>query len=612
MSLSKKFLAVFVPLLLIQILLLGTTLQVNRAMKTELEQANKAREISEAINKISKDSLEIFSMFGGDPGALKNFSTNDPMYTIHLDRMKRNYDELDRLAKDEPELGALAKKSRADAASMLADLMSARDLHEQKTAGDAEKLKWKSIRATLKNVLKDELTFVGKQHELAAEKRRENSMLLNEQAQTLTLSIVFVDFFAMIVCATMFTMMIVNRLKLMCDNTTRLASNVPLHPLVGGSDELGRLDYEFHRMADELRTSAKKESAIITNARDMICSLDEGGRVVRANPACHALLGVHDNDLLGRYLVDLVASEHASKMLAYLSSLKNGEAVPELEVDMRTSRGETVGTLWSANWSTEESTFFLVIHDVSERRRAEELKREVMAMVTHDLRSPLMTISNILDFYSRGVFTTTDEKGKKFLQSATRNADRMTSLINDLLDIEKINSGMMELSRDTVPLDECFRAVEETSALIAKEQNIELEFEETHALVDADEERIIRVLQNLVSNAIKFSPKQSTVRVSAKQIGTFVEVSVADEGPGIAPDKVAVVFDRYRQVGTSKNESATGSGLGLAICKSIVELHGGQISVESRNGPSQSQDESSQSGHGTGSVFRFTIPAAKA
>ncbi|MBX3134958.1 HAMP domain-containing histidine kinase [Candidatus Obscuribacterales bacterium] len=182
-----------------------------------------------------------------------------------------------------------------------------------------------------------------------------------------------------------------------------------------------------------------------------------------------------------------------------------------------------------------------------------------MAMITHDLR-PDDHIEHT-DFYTRGVFSTTDEKGKKFLQSACRNADRMTALINDLLDIEKIEAGMMELAIDTIPLQECFVAVAETSALVAKEQDIELVFVDTDYLVDCDLDRIIRVLQNLVSNAIKFSPEGSKVRVSAKQVGNFVEVSVADQGPGIPPDMVSVVFDRYRQIGTSKTESSTGSGL---------------------------------------------------
>ncbi|MBX3072560.1 PAS domain-containing sensor histidine kinase [Candidatus Obscuribacterales bacterium] len=596
MSLSKKVVALFVPLLLIQVVLFALMVNVNRTMKSELERANLARNISDAINKITKDSLEIFSMFGADPGALKNFSTNDPMYALHFNRLNKDYDELERLAKNEPELAALAKKSRADALSMVKDLMAARDLHEQKS-GDAEKLKWKSIRATLKTVLKDELTYVGKQHEEEAELSRKNQLILNKQNQDLMLLTIFLDCAAAVAIAAIFIRTVSNRLNVMCDNTARLASSVPLNPPIGGKDELGRLDYEFHRMAEELQNSAKKESAIITNARDLICSLDEGGRVIRTNPASRALLGVRDDDLIGRYIVDLVVSEDASDMLAYLSALKNGEFASELEVAMRTTGGENVQTLWSATWSPEEENYFVVIHDISERRRAEELRREVMAMITHDLRSPLMTISNILDFYTRGVFSTTDEKGKKFLQSACRNADRMTALINDLLDIEKIEAGMMELAIDTIPLQECFVAVAETSALVAKEQDIELVFVDTDYLVDCDLDRIIRVLQNLVSNAIKFSPEGSKVRVSAKQVGNFVEVSVADQGPGIPPDMVSVVFDRYRQIGTSKTESSTGSGLGLAICKSIVSLHGGQISVTT---PSDG-----------GSEFRFTVPLAK-
>jgi PAS domain S-box-containing protein len=598
MTLSNKVLAFCLPLLIGQVLLLGFMVNVNRAMKVELEQSNRARNISDAINKISKDSLEIFSYFGAEPGSLKSFSTSDPLYRVYVDRMKANYDELDRLAKDEPELAAMAKQSRANAIKVLTDLMAAKDLHEQASSRDAEKLKWKSIRETLKIVLKDELSYIGKEHEVAAARGLEHQTLLNEQIQNLTIVTLILDLVFAAVAAMLFTKNITNRLLTMCDNTTRLASSVPLNPPIGGKDELGKLDSEFHRMAFEIQNSAKKENAIISNARDLICSLDEGGRVVRANPACERLLGISSEDLLGRYLVDLVVSEDAPKLLAYLTALKNNETVPELEVTMRASQGDTIESLWSANWSRDEKTYFVVIHDISERRRAEELRREVMAMITHDLRSPLMTISNILDFYQRGVYTPAEGKGKDFLRSATRNADRMTALINDLLDIEKINSGMMELEKKTVALADCFSAVEETSSIIAKERGVEITFSPNNCSADGDRERIVRVLQNLVSNAIKFSPAKTTVIVTAEMKDEMVEVSITDQGPGIAPDKVALVFDRYRQVGASEKENTTGSGLGLAICKSIVELHGGQIWVESENGK--------------GSVFKFTLPAAAA
>lgn len=598
MSLTNKVLAFFLPLLIVQIVLLALMVKVNQETKAELEKSNQARNISDAINKISKDSLEIFSSFGGDPEALKNFSKSDPMFPIWMERLKTDYDQLEEFARHEPELLAKTRSSRADASRILQELMQAKDLHSQpgSSGREQEKAKWKSIRATLKTVLKDELSFVGKQHEESAKRSIETQALLNEQTQKLLVSLIVIDLLFVIFAAILFTKTITKRLLIMCDNTTRLAANAPLNAPFGGTDELGKLDIEFHRMAAAIRSAAKKENAIITNARDMICSLDSDGRVVRANPASARLLRIDPDDLIGRYLVDLVVNEDAPKMVGYLSSLKSKDDVDELEIAMKVQGGETVETLWSANWSDEEQSHFIVIHDISERRRAEQLRREVTAMVTHDLRSPLMTISNILDFFQRGLFTTTEPKGQDFLKSATRNANRMTALINDLLDIEKINAGMMTLKKTAVPVEHIFATVEEMNAATATERGVKLFFDANCLAVDADEERIVRVVQNLVSNALKFSPADTKIEIKAVALQKEIEISVRDQGTGIAPDEVAHVFDRYRQVGKSAKDIPTGSGLGLAICKSIVELHGGQISVESENGK--------------GSVFKFTLPAA--
>jgi len=157
---------------------------------------------------------------------------------------------------------------------------------------------------------------------------------------------------------------------------------------------------------------------------------------------------------------------------------------------------------------------------------------------------------------------------------------------------------MMELNLDVVPIADCFTAVKEMNQVSAAERKINLEFDDNECCAMADEERIVRVVQNLLSNAIKFSPPGSAISVSAAAAGKVIEIAVADQGPGIAPDKVALVFDRYRQVGTDAKEGAMGSGLGLAICKSIVELHGGQISLVSELGK--------------GSKFIFTLPNASA
>jgi signal transduction histidine kinase len=218
-----------------------------------------------------------------------------------------------------------------------------------------------------------------------------------------------------------------------------------------------------------------------------------------------------------------------------------------------------------------------------------------MAMITHDLRTPLSTINNVLDFFENGTYGTFDAKGRNYVLMAKRNADRMVALINDLLDIEKIKSGMMQLEIDTVSLSRCFSNCQAASLGLAEEMAVKLEFAPTEITVEADEQRLDRVLSNLVANAIKYSPKGTTVKVSADQQRNAVAIRVEDQGPGIPPDMLEAVFERFQQVGGS-SKSKGGSGLGLTICKAIVELHGGKIWVESR---------------GQGSTFIFTLPTTQ-
>jgi len=228
---------------------------------------------------------------------------------------------------------------------------------------------------------------------------------------------------------------------------------------------------------------------------------------------------------------------------------------------------------------------------MTDMRRAEKLRQEVMAMITHDLRTPLATINNVLDFFENGTSGTFDEKGHRYVQMAKRNADRMVSLINDLLDIEKIKSGMMQLEIDSVRLSRCFANCEMISAAIAEESGVKLLFESTEIFIEADEQRLDRVLTNLVANAIKYSPKGKTVTISAHRQKNAVMVRVQDQGPGIPADMLESVFERFQQVGAAKTKG--GSGLGLTICKAIVEMHGGKIWVESAD---------------QGSTFIFTLP----
>ncbi len=261
---------------------------------------------------------------------------------------------------------------------------------------------------------------------------------------------------------------------------------------------------------------------------------------------------------------------------------------------MKTRNGSTLETLWSAQWSNEQSAWFCVIHDQSERIQAERIKQDVMAMVTHDLRVPLSIIQNFLKFIEDGYYGTVNERGQKFLLGTQRNCNKMLDLTNDLLDAEKIKSGMMNIEKVETDLADVVKQSVDLLQPAAHDLNVSLVCEAQPLTVLADPNLISRTIANLVSNAIAHSPGGGTVEVTLVKTGGAACVSVRDFGTGIPKDQLDKIFERFHQVSDKAAKRTGGSGLGLSICKLIVELHDGKIWVESEEGK--------------GSTFSFSLP----
>ncbi len=232
-------------------------------------------------------------------------------------------------------------------------------------------------------------------------------------------------------------------------------------------------------------------------------------------------------------------------------------------------------------------------------KELDHLKSDFVSNVSHELRTPLTAIKGAVDLMLREVAGPLTEKQFHYLNRVRSNTQHLAGLINDLLDLSKIESGKIELKGTRVALDALVHEVLETLRPIAAERVITLEatFREPSILVWADRNKVNQVLMNLIGNAIKFTPIQGRVTVSASRNGEGnVQVSVSDTGPGVPSDESEKIFDKFYQITEAEGTKPKGTGLGLAICKSLVALHGGKIWVEPK--PTG------------GSIFCFTLPAA--
>jgi len=220
--------------------------------------------------------------------------------------------------------------------------------------------------------------------------------------------------------------------------------------------------------------------------------------------------------------------------------------------------------------------------EVEERRRAERLKDDFVSTVSHELRTPLAITREGVSLLIDGITGPVNVKQMKILNTAKGNVDRLTRIINDLLDISKIEAGRMQVTREKISMDRLIEHTHASLAPLAAQKGLRLEVQATDRNIEifADEDRIIQVLNNLISNAIKFTA-EGRVTVSLGIAEGHMECRVEDTGAGISEEDMPKLFQRFVQIGRTNGAGRRGTGLGLVIAKNIVELHGGRIWAES-------------------------------
>lgn len=441
----------------------------------------------------------------------------------------------------------------------------------------------------------DAIDHLVEEQEAETQETKRKQAEVRAQIEVLIYAAVILNILLALGLAISFNRSTAQRLKVLLDNTYKLASQMPLSAPLRGDDELAHLDRTFRKMANAIAFMRRKESAILTSAADIICSLDVERRFTQANPAASKQWGFDSDSLLGRRLDQFVEPDDLNSTIEQINNIIETKGQGAFTNRIITATEEERDCEWSIVWSSEENCLMCVVHDVTERKQIDQMKRDFVAMVSHDLRTPLTSIQMVHSLLAAGAYGDLNEDGRESVEGAQESCERLITLVNDLLDLERMESGRLDLSIDSVYLSEIIKPSVSMVANAIKQKKIELKLKtEDDPLVKADKERMIQVLINLIANAVKFSCENSTLEISTQLQSEFAVIKVKDQGRGIPESMRSSIFERFKQVKKSDARDRKGSGLGLAISKAIVELHGGQIGVDSEEG--------------VGSTFFFTLP----
>ncbi|MBD2451788.1 PAS domain-containing protein [Nostoc sp. FACHB-152] len=358
------------------------------------------------------------------------------------------------------------------------------------------------------------------------------------------------------------------------------------------------MDITEHKLVQqELQKTLQTLTTLIQASPLPIVVIQPNMTVELWNLAAEKLFGWSASEVLGQP-IPMIPKDKQEQFRQATAGIAKGDAFAGVETYRCKRDGSTVVVSISAtplyNEDNEFQWILLIFQDITKQQAIEQIKNEFISIVSHELRTPLTAIRGFLGLLNTDIYDNKPEKAKRMIGQALTNSDRLVRLVNDILDLERLSSGGVELAREACnAVDLMQRAVEGVQS-IALTAAITISITPTTACVWADPELIIQTLTNLLSNAIKFSPRDSLITLSAQPQGDWVLFAVQDQGRGIPIDKLETIFERFGQVDVSDARAKGGTGLGLAICRSIIQQHNGSIWANSNLGE--------------GSTFYFTLP----
>ncbi|WCK54500.1 ATP-binding protein [Aneurinibacillus sp. Ricciae_BoGa-3] len=355
-------------------------------------------------------------------------------------------------------------------------------------------------------------------------------------------------------------------------------------------DEIGQLGTTFNDLASRLKkalaeTEAEKEklSSILANMSDGVIATDKDNRIILINVPAQRMINMPYQQVIGKDLYELL---RIPKQVDEADSLFEGTGtlVMDMQIDGEDRLVRLTFTSLTRKQEAEENGFIAVLQDVTEQEALERERKEFVANVSHELRTPLTTLKSYLEALEEGVVDN-PELSRRFLRVVTTETDRMTRLVNDLLQLSRFDAGQHMIDQRAINVRLLLLDLVERFAVRTRQQNIraliDVPPDDELPLIWADRDGVIQVLDNLMSNALKYSNEGTSITLRAHREGDWVRIEVEDQGIGIPTRDLERIFERFYRVDKARSRSMGGTGLGLSIVRQIVDAHGGKVDIES-------------------------------
>lgn len=365
----------------------------------------------------------------------------------------------------------------------------------------------------------------------------------------------------------------------------------------GGTDEIAELDAALRSASVKLSEARARQAVVLDNSADVICSLDARLKFSAVGQASRKLWQYSPDELLGQSVLNIITPDTAGNTSEMFAAIRDSGEEGKLENVILCSSGSLRNSVWSVSWSAERKQFFCVVHDVTELRTIEKLKQHFLSVASHDLRAPLTSVTLNVSIVTESLAEHISPEAKRELERVQTSAQRLSSLVNELLELDKLEAGKLGLELGRVGVSDACEAAKALLFGLARQSKVTLAGPSGDAVVRAEEKRLVQIITNLLSNAIKFSPEGGVVSLSVDVEDGQAEIRIRDEGPGIAPSECALIFEKFSQARSAAGAAQKGTGLGLAVVKALVDSHGGTVGVDSMLG--------------NGSTFWVRLPVAE-